>query len=367
MKLSCERNNLLSAVQIAASVCTGRTTIPTLQNMMLRADVPEKLELTATDMEVGVQYAISGAKVREKGTLVVPTAKLLSILREASEDALQIEADGALACLTLKDGYFKIRGSDPLDFPDFPKFEGKEAVSVGKKDLLDMVPRTTFATASEATRYALTGILLVLRENEVRMVASDGRRLAYIRRKIDGGPERELQAIVPPKGLEILTKVLADEDEVVELRIQDNVLKMKTSRALVFSRLVEGNFPEYEAVIPKDLDKKAKIGVELLHSAVRRAALMTSDKARAVKFRLTNGGLALSSRAQEIGESKIELSAAYEGEPFEIVFNPEFLIDFLRVVAEDQVIMEFKDRTTAGVIRAGKDYLYLVMPLTVEV
>jgi DNA polymerase III subunit beta len=375
MKVTCGREALNQAFQVASSVVPVRSTIPILQNVKVTArgkGVKGTLEVVGNDLEIGVRCAVESAAaavpvdVAEDGILVLPAGRVSGLLRESQDDTVTLESEGSLATLRFKDSRYKIVGTDPADFPDLPAFDARNAVKVETPDISAMIRRTLFATSEESTRYALTGVLLDLREQELRLVASDGKRMAYTRAKT-AGSGKPVKVIVPPKALQLLDRVLGQADAVVQVQVEENQIKMQTSRAMIFSRLIEGSFPEYEDVIPKGADKKVKVPVGPFHSAMRRATLMTSDKGKAVKLAFAKNRLRLETRAAEIGESEIEMAIDYGGEPVDIVFNPDFFLDFLRVVEDATLEFELKDRNTAVVLRAaGGDYTYLVMPLKID-
>jgi DNA polymerase-3 subunit beta len=378
VKVTCAREALNLAFQTASSVVPQRSTIPALQNVKLTARCGAQggsLEVVGTDLEIGVRYTVgefpAGDKpipveVAEEGTLVLSATRVAGLLRESRDETVTLHSDGNLATLQFKDSRYKIVGIDPADFPDLPSFEAKGAVRVETAELAAMVRRTLFATSAEITRYALTGVLVELKEKELRLVASDGKRMALARRKAPGAA-KSFRAIAPPKALQLLVQVLGEEDAHADFHVEENQIKIQTRRAMIFARLIEGNYPNYEEVIPKNADKQVEIPVAALHSGMRRASLMTSDKGKAVKLVLGKNRLKLETRAQEIGESEIEIPVKYAGEAMDIIFNPDFFLDFLRVVEGETLELRLKDRNTAAVLKpAGDDYTYLVMPLKVD-
>ena len=372
MKVKCSRAALSEAFGIASSVVPIRTTIPAVMNVKLTAAKEGKgastLEVTATDLEFGIRQTITGVDVKEEGTLFLPAARMAGILREVTDADITIDSDGNLAQIKTTDANFKVVGADPVDYPAIPSFEEKGSVRVGTEDLGEMIRKTQFAVSSEVVRYALTGQLLEVKGRELRMVASDGKRLAFIRSKSSSkeAAAKDLRVIVPTKTLNLLDKVLTDKDETVQMQVEETQIKLKSSRAVIFSRLIDGNFPDYEAVIPQDRDKKVGIQREALFGAVRKVALMTTDKTRAVKLSISKGKLKMFARTQDVGEASVEIPVDYKGEEIEVVFNPDFIADYLKVVTEPEVELHLKDRTSAGVFKAGKDYTYVLMPLTVN-
>lgn len=367
MKIRIDRRDLVHGFQVVSSALpAGRSGIAVLQNVKMNAD-GKHVELLATDLEVGVKMTLDGVDVSEAGSLVIPADTLSSILRESSDETVVIESERNVAHVTLSDGYYKVVGVEPADFPEFPEFSVKTAQSVASKDLREMISKTAFAVAVEVTRYALTGIQVEVKGDEVRMVATDGKRLAFIRKKSESGGKAEIKVIVPPKALHLLDKVLGEDDTEVQLNITESQIKMKTHHAVIFSRLVEGSFPDYEQVIPKSGGKKAVIDRETLESAMRRASLLTTIESRATKLTFHEDKLTLVSRVQEVGEGKVEIPIKYSGEEFDVVFNPFLFIDALKVMKEERIHLEMKDKSSPCVLREGKDYLYLVMPLSVSV
>ncbi len=370
MKVRCSRSQLHEAFTVAAMVVPQRTTIPAIMNVRLTA-VREKaggyLELACTDLEFGLAYRVPAAEVKDEGTLVLPAARMIGILREAGDPEITIDSDGNLAQIKLSDSSFKVVGIDPADFPTIPTFDDRAAVRVGTEDLGTMIRKTQFAVSTEVIRYALTGQLFEIKGKEARMVASDGKRLAYIRSRSSGKQDgqKDVRVIVPTKTMNLLDKVLHEEDEQVALNVEETQIRLKTSRALIFSRIIEGHFPDYEAVVPSNLDKKVTLDRDAFHAAVRKASLMTADKARAVKFSVSKGKLVLFTRAQDVGEAKVELAADYKGEEIDMVFNPDYVADYLKVVTDESVELHLKDKASAGVFKAGRDYVYVLMPLTV--
>ncbi len=366
MKLKCNRTSLLAAFQTVASVVPMKSTVPILQNVKLHAHGKDVF-LLGTDLDVGIVREVSGCEVKGEGILILPTGPFAGLLREATDEDVSIESDGNLANISFKGGKFKLVGADPKEYPNFPVFESKSSVPMETKDLRDMIAKTAFAVSTDTTRNALTGILVVLKGKDIRMVSSDARRLALVKRKVEKAAETTLEVLVPPKALSLLEKTLGTEDETIHVAVQQNQFLMRTHNAMVFTRLVEGKFPDYDAVIPKDYDHKVYLGTEEFLAAVRQAGLMTSDRCKAVKMQIRENHLTLLARAQDVGEAKVDLSAKYTGGEVEIVFNPDFFVDVLRVVGEEGVTLEFKDKTSAVVMRGGKDYTYLVMPLTIDV
>ncbi len=369
MKVKVARGPLYEAFQLAASVVPQRTTIPAIMNVRLEARKGKEptVEIACTDLEYGMKYVVPASDVKEDGTIVLPAGRLLGILREASDAEIAIDSDGHLAHVRTSDASFKVVGIDPADFPNVPSFDEKASLQIETGDLGEMIKKTQFAVSSEVVRYALTGQLLEIKGKDVRMVASDGKRLAYIKSRSSGrhDGQKDVRVIVPTKTMNLLDRILTGDDEQVLLNVEETQIKIRTKRAMIFSRLIDGNFPDYEAVIPGDRDRKITLEREPFFAAVRKVALMTTDKTRAVRLDFGKNKLVLFTRTQDVGEARVEVPIEYKGEEFECVFNPDYIVDYLKVVTEEKVELQLKDKSSAAVFKAGKDYIYVLMPLTV--
>jgi DNA polymerase-3 subunit beta len=369
MKVICNKNLLLKAFQAVSSVVPTKSSMPVLQNIKLTAD-EKTLFLSATDFEVGIQYPIP-AEVKENGSVIIPDHRLGGILRETTDEEITIETNEGVVNLQTKTSKYKIMCMDISEYPDFPVFNEKKSISINSKGLREMVRKTTFATSQEITRYALTGLLMEIKKKEVRMVASDGKRLAYIKRRSEQNLDNEIKVIISPKSLNLLERTIENEDQILKIEIDETQCKIlipqKDSKGIfLFSRLIEGAFPDYENVIPTDSDKKIEISAQELLLAMRQVALVTTDKFKATQITFDNNKMSLLTRTQDVGEADIKIPIKYSGEPFKITFNPEFFIDALRVVGNEEITLGLKDKTSPAVIKQGKDYIYLVMPLTIE-
>jgi len=365
MKLVCQTDALHNGFQMVGSVVQQRPTRPILSTVLLVAE-GGKLELHATDLEIGIRLEVPGVKVEQDGRAAVAQARVASILRETVDENVTLAVDGQQLTITASDSMFRLPLEAAEEFPEIPLFDEGSSYELDRQEFVEMVSKTTFAAHRGKHRYALNGVLLVIKPKSVLMVATDGRRLAHIQRKGKYGDDADESVIVPTKALDQVIKVLLDEDEKIHLNIRENQIVAKTKYAAVSSRLVEGHFPPYDSVVPKDCDKKLDVERERLHSAVRRAALLTSEDSSAVFLAFDKGKMVVSAAAPETGEATVELAVEYDEAATELGFNPEFLTEFLRVLEEEKVRIEFRDASSAGLFRAGKDFLYVVMPVSRE-
>ncbi|MBM4037734.1 MAG: DNA polymerase III subunit beta [Planctomycetes bacterium] len=365
MKIKCQTAQLHTAFQLAGSVVQQRPTRPILADVLLRAEGGH-LDLGATDLEIGLRLDVQGAEIIEEGCLAVPQARVASILRETTDETVEIRSEDGHCVITASDSEFRLPTEVAEEFPELPAFEEEKAYDFDRKDFVEMVTKTSFAAHKGKHRYALNGVLIAIRPSKLEMVATDGRRLAHIEKKCRNRGATDESVIVPTKALDEIIKSLVDEDEKIRLNVGENQLVAKTLRATISTRLVEGHFPPYESVIPKDHDKKVDLHREKFHSAVRRAALLTSQDSSSITLSFGKDKLQVRSSAPETGEARVELPIEYSGGEVEISFNPEFLTEFLRVLEDETVRMEFRDSSSAGLLRAGKEFLYVVMPVSRE-
>ncbi len=365
MKITCQTDALHDGFQVVGSIVQQRPTRPILSTVLLVAK-GDKVELHATDLEIGIRLDVPGVEVGEEGQIAISQARVASILRETADETITLETDDQHCIITASDSRFRLPIEAADEFPEIPVFDEGNAYDVERQAFVDMVSKTSFAAHRGKHRYALNGVLLEIKAKGIVMVATDGRRLAHIEKKAKFADDAEESVIVPTKALDQVIKVLTDDDEVIHLNILENQIVAKTLRAAVSTRLVEGHFPPYDSVIPKDCDKKVDMDRERLHSAVRRAALLTSEDSSAVFLAFQSGKLAVTAAAPETGEANVELAVEYDGPDTELGFAPEFLTDLFRALDDETIRVEFRDAASAGIFRAGKDFLYVVMPVSRE-
>lgn len=365
MKITCQTEALHDGFQVVGSIVQQRPTRPILSTVLLVAK-DGKVEVHATDLEIGIRLDVPGVEVADEGSVAVSQSRVASILRETADETITLETDDQHCIITSSDSRFRLPTEPSEEFPEIPVFDEGNAYDLDRQDFVEMVSKTVFAAHRGKHRYALNGVLLEIKPQSAVMVATDGRRLAHIERKGKFGEEAEESVIVPTKALDQILKVLTDDDETIHLNIPENQIVAKTRRAAVSARLVEGHFPPYDSVIPTDCDKKLDLNREQLHSAVRRAALLTSEESSAVFLSFTEGKMTVSAAAPETGEAKVELDVDYDGPQTELGFTPEFLTDLFRALDDETIRVEFRDASSAGVFRAGKSFLYVIMPVSRE-
>jgi DNA polymerase-3 subunit beta len=386
MKVICDRAALLEAVGLVSGVVVSRTPTPVLQCIKFTA-ADGILTLAATDLEVGLRMSVEQVDVERPGEALVPADKLNQIVRSWEGPTIMIETEDHTTRLRGPDSGqegaggdgsgsdFKIFGFDPREAPvvrDLGDAVVDCEIQAGM--LQQLVQRTLFAAAAEHSRYAINGVLFDREERRLRMVATDGRRLAMARGDCQNtGEKKQARCIVPTTGLAQVAKLLGDSEAPVRMAIEENQVIFAVGEgptaSVLSSNLVEGTFPPFEDVIPKDQDKRVSFDSAVLSRAIRRAALLTNEESRGVRMSFEPGRLTLSSRAPEMGEAKIDLKLEeYEGEPVDIGFNPGFITDALKVVDGKQIIIELKAPNKPGVIRTdgGQEFTYVVMPVNLQ-
>lgn len=368
MKVNCNRGALLDALNLTGNVVAARTPKPVLQCLKLSAE-GNALIVAATDLEVAIRYRDEQVQIEQEGETLVPADKLRDIVRESIDDTLAIEITGDTANIRGQDSHFKIFTQKATDFPPVPDFEGEADVQLPGGALKQLIGQTLFAAAKESTRYAFNGVLVVVKAKKISLVSTDGRRLAMAKGDLAAGDKLDKEgkkAIVPAKALQLIEKLIDDPQEMVGIQIRENQIIFHTSNATLTSNLVEGQFPPYDDVIPKDTDKKMSASTADFLSAVRRAALLTTEESRGVRLAFTKKGLVLTSRSPESGEATINFPCKFEGADVEIGFNPNFVVDALKVVDTDEISLEITAPNRPGLLKAGPNFLYVIMPVNLQ-
>lgn len=366
MKITCDREKLLPAFQMAAGVAPSRSPKPILQNVKLEATA-ESAMLMATDLDVGVRIEVQGIQVDAPGSVVLPISRFGLILRESSDEKLLIESGGSKTRVRGERSEFHLPTENPDEFPEITQFREEKYFKVPARFFRELIRRTIFATDNESSRYALGGVLIELSGEQITGVGTDGRRLARQQGPGCGVGEQQgtSSAIIPTRSMQLLERALADSDEDIFLAARDNDVLVKSQRTTVYTRLVEGRFPKWRDVFPR-IEQMTRIELTAgpFHSAVRQAAIVTSEQHRGVDFTFGDGKLVLAARGAEFGESRIELPIAYDGPELPVTLDPRFVSDFLKVLDPDTAFSVYlRDPESAVVADTGDGYSYVIMPL----
>jgi DNA polymerase-3 subunit beta len=364
MKANFNRSALAEALNLLTSVVPSRTPKPILRCVQITADEKE-VRMCATDLEVGINYLISEVQVDKPGEIIVPADRLAAIVRESVDEVLVLEASEGACKITGADSHFTIYGHEPGQYPVVPDFEGAGDIKISLSNLQAGIEQCLFAAAKESSRYAINGVLWEIKDKKLMLVATDGRRLARCRVSLAAAPKGEVPAniLVPGKAMGLLDKIGAGEKDAVTIKLVDNQILISCANVVISSNLVEGNFPKYEDIIPTDYDKKLTLSTEAVLSAVRRASLLTSEESKGIKLSLEKGKMVFSGRAPETGDAQVDMPVDYKGEPIEIGFSPQFLIDVLRVIKAPDFDFELGQSDRPGLIKSGTNFLYVLMPI----
>ena len=368
MKVVCDRAALNEALSISSSVIASRSPTPVLLCLKLVAH-DGLLSIMSTDAEVGLSVNVAQVEVNQPGEALVPADKLSQIVKSSEDDTIHLEVKDHVTTVKGTDSCFKIFGYDPKEFPGIREFmEDQFDFQIDSRTLKRVISLTIFATAVENNRFAINGVLVDRNSKQLRLVATDGRRLAMAKGGCDPNSDSDTSCIIPTKALNILNKLMSDPDAMVRVSIDDHHAVFQVGEgadaATLSSNLVEGAFPPFEDVIPKDQDKRVTFDAAELTSAVRRAALLTTQDSKGVRLSFDNDRLTLSSRAPELGEAEIHVDMdSYQGDPIEIGFNPNYITDALRVIDDPQIMVEMKAPNKPGVLKVGNDFTYVVMPV----
>jgi DNA polymerase III subunit beta len=371
MEITVSKFELLRELTATQGVVERKTTIPILSNYLFEAS-GDKLSLTATDLDLSLRTACN-AKVKKEGACTIPARKL--------HDYVKLLPDADVTIKLLENHWISIRcgrsntkmvGMARSNFPTLPVFPTAGVVTIPSQVLRGMIAKTGFAIASEESRYTLNGALMVLKPESITMVATDGHRLSHIERgggKFEG-ISGELKTLIPKKAMDELGSLLAATDvEAIEFAKDDSTLYFRIGPRLLTSRQLTGQFPNYEAVLPKDNNKSVTLPSDELSAAISRVAQFADERSRAVRLRLEKGELKLSASSTETGESEDSIEASYDGDTLTVGFNAQYILDFLKAVGTGDVKLEFKDPQSAGQLRPADSedykYRYIVMPMRI--
>ncbi|TWU57870.1 DNA polymerase III subunit beta [Rubripirellula reticaptiva] len=368
MKITCQRESLTNAFSLAASIAPTRSPKEILQNVKVTA-AGGKLTLTATDMEVGIRLELEdGVEIEVEGTALLPVQRTMAILRESNDETISMETDDSGIRVRGSRSKYRLPGNDPDEFPAVAGFDEEKYHVLPTRLFREMVKRTVFATDPESSRYALGGVLLELEESTVTAVGTDGRRLARMEgvgESIGGHQTTGSSTIVPTRAIQLMERALSDKDETVDVAARSNDLLLRTSRAVIYSRLVEGRYPNWRQVLPKRENAiQLDMTVGPLFAALRQAAIVTDHESRGIDFTFADGTLKLEASTAEIGESQIELPIAYDGEPITLTMDHRYLADFCKVLDnESNFIMEIESGAAPALLTTDDGYGYVIMPM----
>ncbi len=374
MEITVSKFELLRELTATQGVVERKTTIPILSNYLFEA-AGDKLSLTATDLDLSLRTSCN-AKVKKEGACTIPARKLYDYVRLLPDADITIKLlENHWVSIRCGRSNTKMVGMAKSNFPGLPVFPAAGAIKISAPVLRSMIAKTGFAIASEESRYTLNGALMVLKPESITMVATDGHRLAHVERggeKFDG-VTGEMKTLIPKKAMDELKSLLdsqsESEIETIDFAKDESTLFFRVGPRLLTSRQLTGQFPNYEAVLPKDISKSIALHGEELGAAIARVAQFADERSRAVRLRLEKGELKISASYTETGESEDSIEVAYDGEPMAIGFNAQYLMDFIKATGSCDVKLELKDAQSAGQLRPAESedykYRYIVMPMRI--
>ena len=367
MKITIPQPNLLKTLQTVEHTVNDRSTLPILANILLETSEQE-LTLTATDLDVGIQCRFPLTPPMDAGAVTLPARRLAAIVRELSAELVTLEAKkNHTATLTCGASSFRLLGLPAEDFPALPQIQEGHAVSLPQGALKTIITQTAHAMSIEETRFVLNGALMTTQKNELVMVATDGRRLAVAHAALNEPPKQAVHAVIPSKTVRELGRLLQPEDteDVTVASLKENQLAFRFGAVTVLTRLIDGQFPQYEKVIPPPTKRSVSCNRQTLINAIRRASLMTTATSQAVLFELGPNRLVVSKESSELGSAREELAATYTGEAMTVAFNPEFWLDVLKVLDDEEIAIELSGPDRPAVIRQP-GFVFLVLPMKIS-
>lgn len=365
MRFSVGKNALLKELNLLQGIVEKKSTIPILSNVLIETVNDSTISLVATDLDVSLLTECAAESVKP-GSMVLQARKLFEIVRNLPDAEINFaKEDNDWVKVVCASSEFRIVGQAKEHFPSTPKAE-KAGVTIPASVLHALINRTVFAITQEESRYALNGALLLFGEGRLQMVATDGHRLSLAASDLESSGE-SFKVIIPKKALIELAKLTAGAEEDIEMSRDENHLYFEVQSRHLTSRMLAGQFPNYDLVLPKNNDKSISLNADKISQAIKRAALMADERSHGIKIDLANGKLSITSQSADVGEAKEMIPLDYTGDSLSIGFNAQYMLDFLGVVGTDEVLFEFKDEQSPALLRPSgegeADYRYVVMPM----
>jgi DNA polymerase-3 subunit beta len=370
MEFTVRKFDLLQDLTLIQGVVERKTTIPILANVLVRAEGGE-LHIAATDLEIGLK-SVCPSKTTVPGTITLPAKRLYEIVRALPDKEIKFKRGEAnWVALTCGASRFRIAGLPQEDFPALP--EGKPTVAkIPSEILAKLIARTIFAISTEDSKYTLSGALLLLKPGSITMVATDGHRLAHVEKPVEmEDVTEEIKVLVPKKAMGELVRMISESADVERISFSrdDNHLFFDMGKRILISRMLTGQFPNYEAVLPRNNDRIITVGRDEIAAAIKRVAILSDERSRTVKLALGSGSLEIAASHSDLGEAHETLEVDYNREDLQVGFNYQYLLDFLTTADEPEVSFEFKDSESAAQLRSQPttdyNYRYVVMPMRI--
>ena len=364
MKFKIEKSVFLNGLQAVQNVVGSNSTLPILSNVLLRANKTELL-LTTTDLDVTVSCNLE-ADVEQPGSTTLPVRRLFSIIRELSGADVALEVnDKDVATIKSGSSKFTLNGISEDEFPPTPKVESKFSYNMQQNLFKEMLSMVQYAASTDETRQSLNGVFLKFNAEKFAMVATDGRRLALIEQEVELPSDTDVKMILPTKAVNELHHTLGDDEE-VKINSTDKQIFFEFGNVSVSSKLIDGTYPNYEQVMPDNNDTRITIERESLLFALKRASLLSVDSSSAVKLTFADNRITVLMSNPEVGEARETIPIKYEGKEISIAFNPDFMIEPLKNISEDEVFFELFDEMSPGVLKCSLPFVYVLMPVRIS-
>jgi DNA polymerase-3 subunit beta len=371
MKFKINRDHFANGLAQVLNVVGSKATMPILSNVLIEAE-KDQISLTTTNLDLGIRCKIK-AEVKETGSVTLPVKRLATIVRELPNVDVTVDASPNHQVKLASGGSnFRIMGIGKEEFPPLPEFGDEKSYTFEQSELTAMLKSVAYAQSSDETRYILNGVYFNFKDEKLTLVATDGRRLALISKEMEVPAASAGAIILPAKTVNELLRLL-DKGEKLKINFNDRraafqIATGKDGSGLVdsiylYSKVVEGNYPNYQQVIPKETHQRIKLERELLLQCVHRAALVCSEKSNSVKIKLTSNLLEITAQSPDFGEAHESMAIGYSGPDLQVAFNPGFLIDPLRALSKDEVFFEVKDEVSPGVFKTLENFICVIMPV----
>lgn len=372
MKFKINQDHFSNGLQQVLNVVATRSTMPILGNVLIEAE-QDHISLTTTNLDLGIRCRIK-ADVTDPGAITLPVRKLATIVRELPVTEVFLEtSENNQAKITSGGSLFKIMGISSEEFPPLPTFENRKVYELSQSELVSMLKSVSYAQSTDENRYILNGVYFNFADEKLTLVATDGRRLGLTALDLEVSEDNAGSLILPAKTVGELERLMGkgaqvkvafnDRQAAFEIAIDEGGDSGLVDHLYLVSKIVEGNYPNYRQVIPKETEHRVKIERELMLECVHRAALVTSDKSNSVKLKVSKNLLEISGQSSEYGESHESMAIAYDGPEVQVAFNPQFLMEPLKALAKDEVFFEFKDELSPGLFKTLDNFICVIMPL----
>jgi DNA polymerase-3 subunit beta len=371
MKFKINRDHFANGLAQVLNVVGSKATMPILSNVLIEAE-KDQISLTTTNLDLGIRCKIK-AEVKETGSVTLPVKRLAGIVRELPNIDVTLDASpNHQIKLTSGGSTFRIMGIGKEEFPPLPEFGEEKAFTLEQGELAGMLKSVSYAQSTDETRYILNGVYFNFKDGKLSLVATDGRRLALMAKEMDVPASSAGAIILPAKTVGELTRLL-DKGDKVKINFNDRraafqIATDKDTSGLIdhvylYSKVVEGNYPNYQQVIPKETHQRIKLERELFLQCVHRAALVCSEKANSVKLKLSSNLLELTAQSPDFGEAHESMAIGYSGPDLQVAFNPSFVMDPLKALSKDEVFFEVKDEVSPGVFKTLDNFVCVIMPV----